>query len=106
METKPSNKLVLYNKLLLFFLFVIFVCAVTIAIDTHKLRQENELRRHTIEKLLLENKKLLEENIYLKEREYILSLSIKDSLLYGKIKANRSSVDSAIRFFGGKGTKD
>ena len=90
MQTKPNN------KLLLFFLFAIFVCAVVIAIYTQKLKEENELRRHTIEKLLLKNKKLLEENIYLKEREYILSLSIKDSLLYGKIKANRSSIDLSL----------
>jgi len=87
-------------------LFFIFVCAVVIAIATHKLKEENELKRHTIEKLLLENRKLLEENIYLKEREYILHLSIKDSLLYEKIKAHRSSIDSAIKFFSGKGTKD
>jgi hypothetical protein len=100
METKPNN------KLLLFWLFAILVCVGAIAIAIHKLSEENKLKQHTIEKLLLENKKLLEENIYLKEKEYILSLSIKDSLLYEKIKANRSSVDSAIRFFGGKRTKD
>jgi hypothetical protein len=102
METKPSSKLIF---LFLFSIFIFFV-AIAITIATHKLKEENELRRHTIEKLLLENKKLLEENIYLKEREYILSLSIKDSLLYEKIKANRSSIDSAIRFFGGKSTKN
>jgi hypothetical protein len=101
METKQNNKILLF-----FFLFVIFVCVVAIAITTHKLIEEGKLKQHTIEKLLLENKKLLQENVYLKEREYILSLSIKDSLLYGKIKDNHSSVDSAIRFFGGKGTKD
>jgi len=79
---------------------------VAFAVATHKLREENELRRHTIEKLLLQNKKLLEENIELKEREYILSLAIKDSLLYEQIKSNHNIVDSAIHFFGGKSTKD
>jgi cytochrome c biogenesis factor len=93
------------NKTLVFIIFFFFVAIIGTIVSTYKLKDENEQKRNTIEKLLLENKKLLEENIYLKEREYILSLSIKDSLLYEKIKANRSSVDSAIRFFSGKSTK-
>jgi len=94
-----SNKIVI-----VIFLFLIYTIATIVV--TYKLKEENDLRKNTIEKLLLENKKLLEENIYLKEKEYILSLSIKDSLLYEKIKSNHNIVDSAIHFFRDKSTKD
>jgi len=93
------------NKIIIvIFLFLIYTIATIIV--TYKLKEENNLRKDTIEKLLLENKKLLEENIYLKEKEYILSLSIKDSLLYEKIKSHNNIVDSAIHFFRDKSTKD